>query len=480
MRNLQHMESTTKAASNKHRIFERMQRIGRAISIVNANNTHSGNLSVRDPSDLDLFYITASGSQGGHLIRQDIVPIKFSGVSWGDARGSTESTIHREILKIPGVKSVIHAHYMHSTFISFDTREKQLFLRYLGTDRRKREEFLFYPVDLTGAYAIGGVRVGSYEQPVGSSEMEERIPRYLGEDILAIVRGHGPFARGSSPENAFHYLSVLENSSKLAIFLRRRGIDIGRIQQSIIDLGNDKFFPVNPAIPEISEAPVCEISDPSVLEDFRIRLNYNYRQSIGAYGTGSMSHKISSREMIFCSMSAVPENFEFPLYRTTIDFQEDDSLDLRLHKLIYQYTHQNSCMITSSPLATAEGMAILAEEFGMQALLESGAEISYQAENHPVVKPIDGEAIYLNPRVGLVDLSQLTDMTPDNPILNMLRWYKGCCIVAGYGVVSTGETTLEQAAHNAASAERIARFRSEVFINEKMLNGPAVEVFEPE
>jgi hypothetical protein len=136
-------------------------------------------------------------------------------------------------------------------------------------------------------------------------------------------------------------------------------------------------------------------------------------------------------------------------------------------------------MITSSPLATAEGMAILAQEYGMEVLLDSGTEIPYLAEDHPVVKPIDGEAIYLNPRVGLVDISQLTDMTPNNPILNMLRWYKGCCIVAGYAVISTGEATLEQAAHNAASAERIAKFRSEVFINEKLLNGPSVKVFEP-
>jgi ribulose-5-phosphate 4-epimerase/fuculose-1-phosphate aldolase len=464
---------------NKHHIFERMQRIGRAISFVNANNTHSGNLSVRDPSDPDIFYITASGSQGGHLIQQDMVPIKFSGVSWGDARGSTESTIHREILKISGVNSVIHAHYMNSTFISFDTSDKQLFLRFAGTDSYGREEFVFHPVDLIGAYAIGGVKVGSYEQPVGSSEMEERIPQYLSQDPLTIVRGHGPFARGSSPENAFHYLSVLENSSILAIFLRRRGIDIGRIQQSIMEMGNDELFPVDPGICEINESPKCEIDDPSVLEDFRTRLNYNYRQSIGAFGTGSMSHKISSKEMIFCPMSAVPENFEFPLYRTEIGFQTDDSLDLKLHKLIYQNTHQNSCMITSSPLATAEGMAILAEDYGLEVLLGSQMKIPYSAEDHPVVRPIDGEAIYLNPRVGLVDLAQLTDMTPDNPILNMLRWYKGCCIVAGYAVISTGEATLEQAAHNAASVERIAKFRSEVFINEKMLNGPEVSEFEP-
>lgn len=456
-----------------------MQKLGTAISVVNANNTHSGNLSMRDPEDPDLFYITASGSQGGNLIKQDMVPIHFSGVSWGDARGSTESTIHRKVLEIPGVNAVIHAHYMHSTFISFDTKDKQLFLRFLGTDIQGREEFLFYPVDLIGAYAIGGVRVGSYEQPVGSSEMEERIPQYLGENVITIVRGHGPFARGSSAESAFHYLSVLENSAILAIFLRRRGIDIGRIQQSIIDSGKDIFFPVHPGKAEINDYFKCEINDPSILADFRTRLNYNYRQSIGAFATGSMSHKISSKEMLFCSMSAVPEHFEFPLIRTPISFQEDDSLDLRLHKLIYQNTHQNSCMITSSPLATAEGMAILAEKYGMEILIEPGTGIPYLTEDHPVVKPIDGEAIYLNPRLGLVDISQLTDMTPDNPILNMLRWHKGCCIVAGYGVISTGEATLEQAAHNAASAERIAKFRCEVFINEKLLNGPSVEVFEP-
>ncbi len=67
-----------------------------------------------------------------------------------------------------------------------------------------------------------------------------------------------------------------------------------------------------------------------------------------------------------------------------------------------------------------------------------------------------------------------------NPILNMLRWYKGCCVVAGYGVISTGDATLEQAAHNASSAERIARFRQEAYINHKLLNGPPPNYFEPQ
>ena len=57
------MKKNHSIMDNTARIFARMQKIGTAISFVNANNTHSGNLSMRDPLDPDLFYITASGSQ---------------------------------------------------------------------------------------------------------------------------------------------------------------------------------------------------------------------------------------------------------------------------------------------------------------------------------------------------------------------------------------------------------------------------------
>ena len=154
-------------------IYNKFYTIGAAVSRINANNTHSGNLSMRDPDDADRFYITASGCQCGALVPRDIVPVNFSDVSWGDARGSTESTIHRKILNIPGVNAVLHAHYIYGSVISFDSKDTQIFLQYLGTDAKGREEFLFHPIDLFGAYVIGGIKVGSYEQPV----TRERSPR---------------------------------------------------------------------------------------------------------------------------------------------------------------------------------------------------------------------------------------------------------------------------------------------------------------
>jgi ribulose-5-phosphate 4-epimerase/fuculose-1-phosphate aldolase len=460
-------------------IFQRLRRVGTAIGRVNGNNTHSGNLSIRDTHDPDLFYVTATGSQCGLRIERDIVPVRFSEVTWGDARGSTESAIHRSILSLPGVSAAIHTHYLNAAFLSFDTKEKPLFLQYLGMDAKGHDEYLFHPVDLYGAFAVGGVMFGSYFQSVGSAEMEERIPHYLTKNLATVVARHGPFVRGTSPEAALASLSILDHSASLAMHLRRHGVDVVGLQKEILRRGVEDFFPARPSLRSEERPTVCESTDRTILEDFQSRLIFNDDNAIGAYGTGSMSQKISAREMIYAPSSAIPENFPFSLYRVTLDFAGNDTIDIRMHKLIYQHTNQNACMITTSPRATAEGMTILAQEYGAGVLLGEQIDIPYELKNHPALLPIDAEAIYLNPKLGLVDMTQLTNFTATNPIFNMLRWHKGCCVVAGYGVISTGQTTLEQAAHNASSAERIAQFRTEAFLNERILGCPTVESFEP-
>jgi len=466
--------------SSKHEnIYRRFRTLGNAVGLVNGNNTHSGNISQRDPDNEDYFYITASGSQIGSLVSRDIVPVKFSDVSWGDGRGSTESTIHRKILSIPGINAVAHGHFMNCTTISFDHKDKEIFLEYLGMDAKGREEFRFSPIDLYGSFIVGSVQVGTYEQPVGSPELEERLPLYLKENRLTIVRGHGPFARGASLEDCLYRLSVLEHSATVALFIRRRGFQIVDVQRKINAAGKEKFFPVKPHLLDESILLKREVTDKVMIADFEERLNYNYKNKIGAYGTGSMSQKVSADQMIYCPMSAVPDGMDFPMLRIDLDFKDDDSIDLFMHKLIYKNTIQNACMITTNPMAVAEGMVILAEKYGSGVLAGEKIDIPYEPNDHPVVAPIDAEAIYLNPRLGLVDIHQLENRTPENPILDMLRNYKGCCVVAGYAVISTGDTTLEQAAHNASSAERIAQFRSDVYINEQMVNGPEMKSFEP-
>jgi len=379
----------------------------------------------------------------------------------------------------PGINCVIHAHYVNMTATSFDTREKQIFLIYKGEDEKAREEFVLVPVDLYGANCIGSVNVATYIAPVGSEEMEERIPKYLKKNKMTIVRGHGPFARGASIEEVLQNLSILENSATILVYLKRRGIDIRKIQETLIANGPEGVYPVSLSAPADYENSFKEVEDSSIIDDFNQRLNYNYNFRISAYGTGSMSQRISADKFIYCPLSSVPEGFDFPLTREDVRFEKTDSLNLRIHKLIYQNTNQTTCMITTNPMATAEGMTCLHNRYGRDAMLGNNHDIAYQEKSHPVILPIDAEAIYLNPKLGLVDPATLNDRSKDNPILNMLRLYKGCCVVSGFGVISTGQTTLEQAAHNASSAERIARFRNEVFLNTRLIDGPEVETFEP-
>jgi L-fuculose-phosphate aldolase len=458
--------------------YERFRKIGEAILRVNGNNTHSGNLSVRDPHDPDLFYITASGSQIGALILRDIVPVHFTGVSWGDGRASTESNIHRKILNIPGVNAAIHCHHIISALITFDSSEIHMFNQFSCADSQRIEESIFQPVDIHGASILGSVPVGTYKQPVGSAEMEDRIPKYLSDFPITLVRGHGAFTRGESIEECLHYLSVLESSATIALNLRRRGIDLDKVQKKIIERGLESVFPARTA-PIGSPPAGRKVDDVSTISDFTYWLSYIYNTQIGAYGTGSMSRKVTSEEMIFCPTSSVPENMDFLLHRISTKIGKEDPFELALHKLIYNHTNYSTCIMSNNPLISADGMAVLAEEFGIETLMGNVSNIPYTRKEHPVIAPIDAEAIYLNPRLGLTDITQLNNQTPENPILNMLRWHKGCCVVAGFGLIAVGDTTMEQAAHNVSSAERIGRFRTEVFINEKLLNGPTLKCFEP-
>jgi ribulose-5-phosphate 4-epimerase/fuculose-1-phosphate aldolase len=460
-------------------VYENFRRVGDALRRVNGNNTHSGNLSARDEKDPALFYMTASGSQIGALVLRDIVPVRFTEVSWGDGRASTESNIHRKVLNLPGTGACIHCHHILSTVMSFDSRDRQLFLKYLGDDPDGNQEFAFQPVDIHGAAILGAVMAGSYRQPVGSVELETRIPRYLEKAPVTLVKGHGPFARGASLEDCLLYVSVFESSATLALNLARRGVRLRPVQDKIMKLGADSIFPRYPAKRDRISTTGSAVEDASTIGEFAHWSAYIYDTMIGAFGTGSMSRKVTAGEMIFCPMSAIPAGMNLNLVRTSTRIKEEDDFEIMMHKLIYTHTNFTTCIMASNPMATAEGMAILAEKFGVGSLLGESLEISYSRENHPVVAPIDAEAIYLNPRLGLVDSTQLDNRTSGNPILNMLRWHKGCCVVGGFGVVATGDTTLEQAAHNLASAERIGKFRTEVYINEKFLNGPSLGSFEP-
>jgi ribulose-5-phosphate 4-epimerase/fuculose-1-phosphate aldolase len=466
---------TGKDAGAAQQVFPLMRDTGRAIMLTRGNNTHSGNLALRDPVDRDVFHITASGAQVGALVPSDVVPVRFSRVSWGDGRASTESTIHRKILAIPGAEASIHAHYLSAISVSFDAKEAENFLLYDG-DAQGAEEFSFVPIDRTGAWILGRVPSGTYREPVGSKEMEARIPRYLGDSRATLVKGHGPFVRGGSLGECLHLLGIVDASAMLLQAARFRGVDTTALARRIREAGPAALYPMRVRPFDAAAFGTYETRDEATIRAFRERAVFNFVQGVSPYATGSMSERITEHEMLYCPTASAPEGFEISIWRLAIDADEGDDWELMFHKTLYRETNHKACIITQSPLASAEAMAVLAERYGMEALVRpDGVAIDYTDRvDHPVVKPIDAEAVYLNPRVGLCRWD-----APVAAVLDMLRWHKGACFVAGVGAIGAGKVTLEQAAHHVSSGESIARFRQSVHLTHVLHGGPPIRHYEP-
>lgn len=462
-------------------IHGQFKAVGSALMRANLNNTHSGNMSCRDPRDADRFWITASGSPCGRLSTADLVAVRFGDMRHeGPARPSSEANTHRRVLELPGVRACVHCHAVASTLIGFETPRQPMFLLESAAPRPDAEERLFQPVDVWGATRIGPVTVGAYRDAVGSVEMEQRISAYLGQSPVTIVKGHGPFARGASLSECLHYLSVLENSAALVIALKRRGVDTLSLQRAIRSAGPGPAFAWTPAPLEGADRPAESFRDVAAHGEFTEWLSYNFDRGLSAFGAGSMSRKLSADEMLFCPMSAAPPDVSVPLRRMRLrpEGSEEGDAQVRLHRLIYTRTPYTACMLAAGPLATAEAMAALAEADGITALTGRPALLGRPAARRPVVVPIDAEAAHYKVSLPVVDSRALASDAGEDLIPGLLAAGGGCCLVAGCGTVAAGAKSLGQAAYGVALAERVARFRLEVDLNHRVFGGPPPAAFE--
>jgi ribulose-5-phosphate 4-epimerase/fuculose-1-phosphate aldolase len=466
--------------NNLNAIHHRFKTVGAALMRANLNNTHSGNLSCCDPRDSDRFWITASGSTCGNLSPEDLVAVRFSDMRYaGSVRPSSEANTHRRVLELPGVDACVHCHAITSTLIGFEAARHPIFLSPLDSPGPSPREHQFQPVDAWGAGLLGAVPVGAFQNTVGSSEMEQRIPAYLRQAPVAIVKGHGPFARGQSLEQCLHHLNVLEHSATVALALQRRGIDARPLQKAIRSAGARAIFAWSPRRMDAWERSPELACASRIRDEFRDWLSYNFDLGLGSFGTGSMSCKLSADEMIFCPMSAAPRGIEVPLQRIPLHPKgNEDAADLRLHRLIYTRTPFKACMLAASPLATAEAMAALAAAEGIDALLNASGRRRRSVGEHPMVVPIDAESIYYKVRLPVASIHDLAVDAGADIVPGLLQTGNGCGLIAGWGVVSAGEEHLGQAAYRLSLAERIARFRQEVDLNHRLFGAPPLAAFE--
>lgn len=170
-------------------ILERFRTVGHDLYASGAISTHGGNLSMRFG---DAVFITRRGSMLGHLSDGDVMETRIEACEL-DEHCSRELVVHRRIYQETDAKAIVHAHPTHTIFRSLVSDE-------------------IVPLDSEAKYVFGSVPVLAPDETIASPEAAEMLAAALKERRIAVLRSHGPFAKGESLEEAFYAVSALEIS----------------------------------------------------------------------------------------------------------------------------------------------------------------------------------------------------------------------------------------------------------------------------
>jgi len=170
------------------RLYEEFRDIGRDIFLTGLTSSHGGNMSVRVG---DRIIIKRRGAQFGQLKISDFVETIYKGTDSGIMHASTELIVHRAIYEKTSALAVIHAHPRTAITLSLS-----------------RDEII--PIDNEGSYLLRKIPVVSVEMASGSTEMAEAVSDALHGYKIVMQRGHGCFSTGQTLEEAYHWVSALE------------------------------------------------------------------------------------------------------------------------------------------------------------------------------------------------------------------------------------------------------------------------------
>jgi L-fuculose-phosphate aldolase len=185
----------------EQRLYEEFRDIGRDIYVGGLTSSHGGNLSIRIGNRI---VIKRRGAQLGRLKPEDLVVTRLDGKDSGITRASTELIVHRAIYLQTSALAIVHSHPRTAVALSLS-----------------RDEII--PVDNEGSYLLHKVPVVAAEYASGSQEMADLVAETLREYKIMVVRGHGAFATGQTLEEAFHWVSCLEEACDIILETRLLG-----------------------------------------------------------------------------------------------------------------------------------------------------------------------------------------------------------------------------------------------------------------
>ncbi|MFC1516943.1 class II aldolase/adducin family protein [Candidatus Margulisiibacteriota bacterium] len=185
--------------------LKNFQDIGKDAFVTSLIASKSGNMSIRDDNHI---IITSTGSSLGRLTEKDLIKIGLNEEEGPVVeRASTELGLHQAIYNKTDAKAVIHLHCPAAVALSLSERE-------------------ITPIDSEGMYYFSRIPVIHAPFQIGSKNVISDLSDLLKDYRVAMVSGHGVFAKGQDLDEAFFWASSVEQSSK--IIIQRRLLDKGR------------------------------------------------------------------------------------------------------------------------------------------------------------------------------------------------------------------------------------------------------------
>ncbi len=169
-----------------------------------------GNVSGID-RDRGLVGIKPSGIEYGDLVPENmaVVELETGRALEGSRKPSSDTDTHLELYRhFPNIGGIVHTHSKWATTFA----QSGLGIPVLGTTQA---DYFHGEVPCTREMTDTEIR-GSYERETGRVIVEAFEGRDPDEVPAVIVRSHGPFVWGTSPENAVHNAVVLEECAEMA------------------------------------------------------------------------------------------------------------------------------------------------------------------------------------------------------------------------------------------------------------------------
>lgn len=178
------------------------RQVGNDLFVAGLNNSHSGNLSIR--LNEDQMVITRTGCMLHHIDHPDLITTAIKHDDYQTIKASRELPVHRSIYLHTNAKAIVHAHSPHIVAVSLSGK-------HIENNR-------LMLIDAEGQYYFpAGIPVIEAQNAIASNEVAELVIPAFKESKIVIVKGHGVFSIGENLEEAYHWVTGIEHSTKILL-----------------------------------------------------------------------------------------------------------------------------------------------------------------------------------------------------------------------------------------------------------------------